>query len=226
MGWAVGVVFLPLTFCGLSTGSCRGSWLAVCRGAGVAAGRGTGSGLVSHLRGWAGSGFEQVHPLGLAVPACGQVQGDVPAAVMGGAGGDVDEVAAQHGAAGFGAGEADQGVGGAQQVMGDGGAGKPGGVGGGTSLRPGGPAARRPLRLGSLTRRTISRAVMACPFFEVNAVYSVSAASASLGSRLSRPAISANGTYLELPYLSGQYHLTDHWSEKRVCIFDRAAIWA
>ena len=35
-------------------------------------------------------------------------------------------------------------------------------------------------RLRSLTRRTISRAVMACPSFEVNAVYSTSATSASL----------------------------------------------
>jgi hypothetical protein len=31
----------------------------------------------------------------------------------------------------------------------------------------------------SRTRRTISRAVMACPFFEVKAVYSASATSAS-----------------------------------------------
>jgi len=38
----------------------------------------------------------------LPVPAFGQVQRDVPAAVPGGAGGDVDEVAADGGAAGFG----------------------------------------------------------------------------------------------------------------------------
>ena len=40
----------------------------------------------------------------------GQVQGEVPAAVAGGPGGDVDQVAAQGGAAGFGAGEAGQGI--------------------------------------------------------------------------------------------------------------------
>src|SRR5579859_324679 len=60
-----------------------------------------------------GGGFEQVHPLVLAVPALGQVQGDLAAAVAGSAGGDVDEVAAQLGASGFGVGEAGQGTGGA-----------------------------------------------------------------------------------------------------------------
>jgi hypothetical protein len=53
------------------------------------------------------------------------MQGDVPAAVAGDAGGDVDEVAAQDGACGFGAGQAGQGAGGAQQVVADGGAGNP-----------------------------------------------------------------------------------------------------
>jgi hypothetical protein len=62
------------------------------------------------------------------VPFFGQVQGDFAAAVAGGAGGDVDQVAAQRGATGFGAGEAGQGPGGAQQVVCDGGAGKPGRV--------------------------------------------------------------------------------------------------
>ena len=56
-----------------------------------------------------------------AVPAFGQVQGEVAAAVAGGAGGDVDEVAADGGAAGFGVAEAGQGAGGAQQVVADGG---------------------------------------------------------------------------------------------------------
>ena len=64
------------------------------------------------------------------VPAFGQVHGDVAAAVAGGAGGDVDEVAAQRGTAGFGIGEAGQRPGGAQQVAADGGAGEPGRVGG------------------------------------------------------------------------------------------------
>jgi hypothetical protein len=64
----------------------------------------------------------------LAVPAFGQVHGEVAAAVPGGARCDVDEVAAQGGAAGFGAGEAGQGAGGAQQVTGDGCERDPGGV--------------------------------------------------------------------------------------------------
>ena len=67
--------------------------------------------------GRAAGGLEEVHPFGLAVPAFGQVQGEVAAAVAGGAGGDVDEVAAQGGASGLGAGEAGQGPGGAQQVV-------------------------------------------------------------------------------------------------------------
>jgi len=86
--------------------------------------------------GWSGrggrrpaGGFEQVQPLLAAVPAFGQVQGEVAAAVAGGAGGDVDEVAAQGGAVGFGVGEAGQGAGGAQQVSADRGAGQPRGVG-------------------------------------------------------------------------------------------------
>jgi hypothetical protein len=79
--------------------------------------------------GRAGGGFEEVHPVLLAVPAFGQVQGDVAAAAEGGAGGDVDEVAAQRGAAGVGAGQAGQRSGGAQQVVRDGGAGDPGRVG-------------------------------------------------------------------------------------------------
>ena len=62
------------------------------------------------------------------MPFFGQVQGEVAAAVAGDAGSDVDEVAAQRGAAGFGAGEAGQGPGGAQQVVRDGRAGKPGRV--------------------------------------------------------------------------------------------------
>ena len=62
------------------------------------------------------------------------MDGDVAAAVAGGAGGDVDEVAADGGAPGFGVSEAGQGSGGVQQVVGDGGAGQPGGVGGERAL--------------------------------------------------------------------------------------------
>jgi hypothetical protein len=74
--------------------------------------------------------LEEVHPFLFAVPAFGQVQGDFAAAVAGDAGGDVDEVAAQGGAAGFGAGEAGQRPGGAQQAVRDGRESKPGRVGG------------------------------------------------------------------------------------------------
>jgi hypothetical protein len=49
--------------------------------------------------------------------------------VPGGPGGDVDEVAANGSTPDFGVGEVGQGPGGAQQVIGDGGQGKPGGVG-------------------------------------------------------------------------------------------------
>ena len=56
------------------------------------------------------------------------MQGDFAPAVAGGAGGDVDEIAAQRGPSGLGAGEAGQGPGGTQQVVADGREGKPGGV--------------------------------------------------------------------------------------------------
>jgi len=87
-------------------------------------------GWSGRLGGWAGGGFEQVHQLLFAVPVFGQVQGEVAVAVAGGAGGDVDQVAADGGAAGFGVGEAGQGPGGAQQVVADGGQREPGRVGG------------------------------------------------------------------------------------------------
>ncbi len=52
--------------------------------------------------------LEEVLPFLLAVPAFWQVQGEVPAAMTGRAGGDVDQVPTQRGAAGPGAGEAGQ----------------------------------------------------------------------------------------------------------------------
>jgi len=82
------------------------------------------------VSGRSGGGFEQVHPRGFVVPFFGQVHGDVPAAVAGGAGGDVDEAGPDGGAAGFGVGEAGQRPGGAQQVVADRGQREPGGVGG------------------------------------------------------------------------------------------------
>src|SRR6185437_26573 len=62
--------------------------------------------------GWrAAGGGEQGLPFVVAVPAFGKVEGDVAAAVPGGAGGDVDQVTADGGAAGFAVGEAGQGPG-------------------------------------------------------------------------------------------------------------------
>jgi len=52
--------------------------------------------------GRAAGGFEQVHPVLLAVPALGQVQGDLAAAVAGDPGGYADQVPADGGAAGGG----------------------------------------------------------------------------------------------------------------------------
>src|SRR6266850_2254199 len=71
---------------------------------------------VARFQGWAACGFEEVQPLLVVVPAFGQVQGEVAAAVAGGAGRDVDEVAAYGGAAGPGVGAAGESASGAQQV--------------------------------------------------------------------------------------------------------------
>ena len=54
----------------------------------------TGPGWSGRCGGRAAGGGEQVQPFVLAVPAFGQVQGEVAAAVPGGAGGDGDQVAA------------------------------------------------------------------------------------------------------------------------------------
>src|SRR3974377_1959361 len=140
-----GVIFLPLTvlrlFLWVWGGGAGGWWRGWARGAVVA--RWPGLGWSGHLGRWRpAGGFEQVHPLLLTVPALGKVQGEVPAAGAGGAGGDVDEVAAQGGTPGFGAGEAGQGPGGAQQVMRDSCAGQPGRVGG---ERARGQVSQRPI---------------------------------------------------------------------------------
>ena len=91
------------------SGFLSGSRLA----AGWAVRRGDRSGLVRPVRGWPAGGFEQVHPLVLAVPVFGEMHGEVAAAVAGGAGGDADEVGAQGGAASFGVCEAGRAAGGA-----------------------------------------------------------------------------------------------------------------
>src|ERR1700722_14926381 len=70
----------------------------------------------------------EAEPFVLAVPVLGQVEGEVPAAVPGGAGGDRDQVPADRHGAGLGVEQAGQGAGGAQQVVGDGRDGQPGGV--------------------------------------------------------------------------------------------------
>ncbi len=66
----------------------------------------------------------------LPSPVFGQVEGEVATAVAGEPGRDGDQLAAQRGAAGAGVGRRGQGAGGAQQVVGEGGHGEPGGVGG------------------------------------------------------------------------------------------------
>jgi hypothetical protein len=65
----------------------------------------------------------------LVVPALGQVEGEVAAAVAGGPAGDGDQVAADGGCAGLCVAAAGEGAGGPGQVVGDGGDGQPGGVG-------------------------------------------------------------------------------------------------
>jgi hypothetical protein len=67
-----------------------------------------GRGRCGPVRGWSGRrggrpavGVEEVQPFVLAVPAFGQVQGEVAAAVPGGAGGDGDQVAADGRGAGL-----------------------------------------------------------------------------------------------------------------------------
>jgi hypothetical protein len=112
------------------SGFLAGDVVAFCRWPGAAVGVRAGLGWSGRSGRRVAGGLEEAEPVGLAVPAVGQVQGEVAAAVAGGAGGDVDEVAAQGGASGLDAGEAGQGPGGAQQVVADGGAGEPGGVGG------------------------------------------------------------------------------------------------
>jgi hypothetical protein len=78
--------------------------------------------------GWAAGGVQEVQPFVLAVPAFGQVQGNVAAAVPGGAGRDGDQVPADGRGPGLRERQAGQGGGGAQQVMGDGRDGQPGRV--------------------------------------------------------------------------------------------------
>jgi hypothetical protein len=90
----------------------------------------TGSGLVRPLRGRSAGGFEPVHPLVLAMPALGQVHGEVTAAVPVGARGQVNQVAADGGTAGFAVGQAGEGGGRAEQVAADRGEARPGAVGG------------------------------------------------------------------------------------------------
>ena len=61
----------------------------------------TGPGGSGRGDGRPAGGFEEVHPVVLAVPAVGQVHGDVAAAVADDAGGDADQVAADGRAAGL-----------------------------------------------------------------------------------------------------------------------------
>ena len=86
----------------------RGSW-ARGRGSGWPrgpSGCGPGLGWSGRCGGRAAGRSEEVQPFLLPVPAFGQVQGDVPAAVPGGAGGHGDQVAADGRGPGFGEGAA------------------------------------------------------------------------------------------------------------------------
>src|SRR5207244_12854002 len=97
-------------------------------GGGGAAGRGGTGGGGGRRRGRAAGGFEQGPPLAFAVPVLRQVQGQLAAAAAGEAGGDVDQVGADGGAAGPGVEPGGQAPGRAQQVAGDRGAGQPRGI--------------------------------------------------------------------------------------------------
>jgi hypothetical protein len=109
----------------VSTGSWAGVW-----------GRDALSGVrVRTGRGWSGrsrrraAGVPEVQPFLLAVPALGQVEGEVSPAVAGGAGGDGDQVAADGRCAGFRVQGAGQGARRADQVLRHGGDDQPGGIG-------------------------------------------------------------------------------------------------
>ena len=108
-----GVGFLPLA----CSAACPGSWL---EGGVAVAGRG-GCGPVrgwsGRCGGWPAGRIEEAEPFVLAVPAFGQVQGEVAAAVPGGAGGDGDQVAADGRGPGLGEGQGRQGAGGAEEVV-------------------------------------------------------------------------------------------------------------
>jgi transposase len=96
-----------------------GSW-ARGRGFGVAVGPWrvrTGPGWSSRSGGRPAPGGEQVQPFVFAVPAFGQMQGEVAAAVPGGAGGDGDQVTADGGGPGLREGQGRQGAGRTDQVV-------------------------------------------------------------------------------------------------------------
>jgi hypothetical protein len=124
----MGAATLPLT-------GCAACPMSVVRRAGFVSPSGRASAVTWSLRvkprwGRAAGGSQQGQPFVLAVPGLGQVQRDVPAAVAGGGGGNVDEVAADDSAVGLTVGQNGQGFGGAQQVVRDRDAGQPGRIGG------------------------------------------------------------------------------------------------
>ena len=128
LDFSAGVFVLPLAGFAACPVCWSGSAVACCRWRLASASAVTGLRLVrpswlGRAAGWP----EQAQPLGLGVPAVRQVQGQIAAAV---AGCDVDEVAAEGGAAVPGVERRGQAPGGAQQVGRGCGAGEAGGVGG------------------------------------------------------------------------------------------------
>jgi hypothetical protein len=122
--------------------ACRGSWLG-CGGQGAVRPWQvrTGPGWSDLCGGRAAGGSEQVLPFVLAVPAFGQVQGEVAAAVPGDPGGNGDQVTVDGRGPGLGEGQAGQGAGGVEEVVRHGRDRQPRGVRGehpGTACEPAG----------------------------------------------------------------------------------------
>src|SRR6266567_3749234 len=112
-----GVVVLPLTGSAACPGLCRGSAGGGLWGRERA--RDLGPGWSGRACGRPAAGLEQGQPVVLAVPAFGQVQGQPAAAGARDPGGDVDQVRADGGAAGFAVEGRGQAPGGAEEVVRD-----------------------------------------------------------------------------------------------------------
>ena len=110
-----GMGVLPLACPAACPGSGSGAGVRVAVGG--RGGCGPGPGWSGRCGGRAAGRGEQVQPFVLAVPAFGQVQGEVTVAVPGGAGGDGDQVAADGRGPGLRERQGRQGPGSAEQVV-------------------------------------------------------------------------------------------------------------